>query len=77
MERPGEERSQRVAHALHLVQLDLLGGVEVLFQHGDCAVHRGEQQLVARQNRTELSWRGATENTEGLRERVKNALGVS
>lgn len=73
----GEEGAKGVANAFHLTQLNRVGRVQVLLQHRDRTVHRGEEKLVARQNRTGLSWREKLKGTEGFRERVKNALGVS
>lgn len=77
-ERPREEGAEGVAHAFDLAELDGVGGVQVLLQNRHGAVDGGQEELVARQNRTDLRCGGEKERgTEGLRERVKNELGVS
>ena len=74
---PREEGAEGVAHAFDLAELDGVGGVQMLLQNRHGAVDGGQQKLVARQNRAGLRCGGEKFNTEGLRERVKNELGVS
>ena len=62
------ELVQVVAHALHLMQLHGVGGGKILLVYAHRSIHRGENQVLAADNRTDILLQIAGE--EGVRRAV-------